>query len=70
MFGRIYRENRDLLLVGGLLATLTILFAPIPPAVIDLARTANFGFALTSLLMTFYVRRPCRILFLSCWFDN
>ncbi len=58
MFAKVYRENRDLLLVGGLLATLTILFAPIPPAVIDLAITINFGFALTILLMTFYVRRP------------
>lgn len=58
MFGEIYRNNRDLLLVGGLLAILTILFAPIPPAAIDLAIIANFGFALTILLMTFYVKRP------------
>lgn len=58
MLGRLYRDNRDLILVGGLLAILTILFAPIPPAVIDLAITANFGFALTILLMTFYVKRP------------
>ena len=58
MIARLYRENRDLLLVGGLLAILLILFAPIPPAVIDLAIIANFGFALTILLMTFYVQRP------------
>lgn len=58
MIARYYRENRDLLLVGGILAILVILFAPIPPAVIDLAITANFGFALTILLMAFYVKRP------------
>lgn len=58
MLGRLYNNNRDLLLVGGLLAILTILFAPIPPALVDLAIMANFGFALTILLMTFYVKRP------------
>ena len=58
MIARLYRDNRDLLLVGALLAILTILFAPIPPAMIDVAIVANFGFALTILLMTFYVRRP------------
>lgn len=58
MIGTFYRNNRDLLLVGGLLAILTILFAPIPKPVVDLAIITNFGFALTILLMTFYVRRP------------
>ncbi|MEQ1540686.1 MAG: flagellar biosynthesis protein FlhA [Novosphingobium sp.] len=58
MLNRLYRDNRDLLLVGALLGILTVLFAPIPPAVIDFAIIANFGFALTILLMTFYVARP------------
>jgi len=58
MLARIYQNNRDLLLVGGLLAILLILFAPIPPAFVDLAIIVNFGFALTILLMTFYVARP------------
>lgn len=58
MIGKFYRDNRDLLLVGGLLAILMILFAPIPPALVDFAIIANFGFALTILLMTFYVQRP------------
>lgn len=58
MIARFYEDNRDLVLVGGLLAILTILFAPIPPVFIDLAIMANFGFALTILLMTFYVQRP------------
>ncbi|MBN8502555.1 MAG: FHIPEP family type III secretion protein [Sphingomonadales bacterium] len=58
MFTSVYQNNRDLLLVGALLAILTVLFAPIPPVVIDFAIIANFGMALTILLMTFYVRRP------------
>lgn len=58
MLERLYRDNRDLMLVGALLAILTVLFAPIPPAMIDFAIIANFGFALTILLMTFYVSRP------------
>lgn len=58
MFERLYRDNRDLILVGGLLGILTILFAPIPPTLIDLSIIANFGFALTILLMTLYVKRP------------
>lgn len=58
MIARLYRNNRDLILVGALLGILTILFAPIPPAMIDIAIIANFGFALTILLMTFYVQRP------------
>lgn len=58
MLARLYRENRDLLLVGALLLILVVLFAPIPPVVIDFAIIVNFGLALTILLMTFYVRRP------------
>ena len=58
MISRLYRDNRDLILVALLLLILTILFAPIPSVVVDLAITANFGFALTILMMTFYVRRP------------
>lgn len=58
MLARLYNNNRDLMLVGALLAILTVLFAPIPPAVIDFAIIANFGLALTILLMTFYVKRP------------
>lgn len=58
MLSRLFHNNRDLMLVGGLLAILTILFAPIPPAAIDFAIIANFGLALTILLMTFYVSRP------------
>jgi flagellar biosynthesis protein FlhA len=58
LIAKFYQDNRDLVLVGALLAILTILFAPIPKAMVDLAIVTNFGFALTILLMTFYVRRP------------
>lgn len=58
MLGRIYHNNRDLMLVGALLAILTVLFAPIPPEMVDFAIISNFGLALTILLMTFYVKRP------------
>lgn len=60
MLGKLYYENRDLILVAGLLTILTVLFAPIPPMMIDLAIIVNFGFALTILLMTFYVDRPVK----------
>ena len=58
MLARLYRDNRDLVLVGSLLGILMILFAPIPPTLVDLAIIANFGFALTILMMTLYVKRP------------
>ena len=58
MLARLYQNNRDLMLVGALLAILTVLFAPIPPAMVDFAIICNFGLALTILLMTFYVKRP------------
>ena len=58
MLARLYHNNRDLMLVGALLAILTVLFAPIPPAMVDFAIICNFGLALTILLMTFYVKRP------------
>ena len=53
-FGR----NQDLLLVGGVLSILLILFAPIPPVMLDLLLIVNFAFALTILLLTFYVQKP------------
>jgi flagellar biosynthesis protein FlhA len=58
MLPRLYSDNRDLVLVAALLGILMILFAPIPPTLIDLAIVTNFGFALTILLMTLYVKRP------------
>ncbi|HZF44382.1 MAG TPA: flagellar biosynthesis protein FlhA [Sphingomonadaceae bacterium] len=58
MLGKTLRNNKDLALVIGMVLILTILFSPIPPAVLDLAILINFGFALTILLLTFYVGKP------------
>jgi len=58
MFGQILGKNQDLFLVGAVLGILMILFAPIPPAMLDLFILMNFALALTILLLTFYVERP------------
>lgn len=50
--------NRDLVLVIATIGILVILFAPIPPALLDLAIIANFGLGLTIMLLTFYVGKP------------
>lgn len=42
----------------GVITILLILFAPIPPALIDFLIVLNFAFALTILLLTFYVEQP------------
>ena len=55
---QIIRNNKDLALVLGVILILLILFAPIPPAMLDLAIIINFGLALTILLLTFYVGKP------------
>jgi flagellar biosynthesis protein FlhA len=52
------RENKDLALVGCVLLVLMILFAPIPPAMLDLSIISNLGLAITILLLTFYVAKP------------
>ncbi|WP_394539649.1 flagellar biosynthesis protein FlhA [Lysobacter enzymogenes] len=51
-------RHADLALVGAVLGILLILFIPIPPALLDLLILVNFAFALSILLMTFYVARP------------
>lgn len=58
MINAFLSRNKDLALVIGMIAILTVLFAPIPPLVLDLAIIVNFGLALTILLLTFYVRQP------------
>lgn len=58
MLDRLMRNNRDLALVGAIFFILLILFAPIPAVMLDLAIIANFGLALTILLLTFYVAKP------------
>lgn len=56
--GKAFGRNKDLLLVLGTILILLILFSPIPPALLDLAIIVNFGFALTIMLLTFYVTKP------------
>jgi len=58
MLRTFFGKNSDLALVFAIIAILLILFAPIPPVLIDLAIVVNFGFALTILLLTFYVGKP------------
>jgi flagellar biosynthesis protein FlhA len=58
MLGRTLGRNQDLLLVGAVISILLILFAPIPSVLLDLLIIFNFAFALTLLLLTFYVQRP------------
>lgn len=58
MLDRLLRNNRDLILVAAVFLILVILFAPIPAAMLDLSIIANFGLALTILLLTFYVAKP------------
>ncbi|HWU96434.1 MAG TPA: flagellar biosynthesis protein FlhA [Sphingomonas sp.] len=58
MFQKLFRNQKDLVLVGATIAILVILFVPIPSAFLDLAIIANFGFGLTILLLTFYVGKP------------
>lgn len=57
MLGRL-GKHKDLVLIGAVLLVLLILFAPIPPAMLDLAIILNIGLALTILLLTFYVQKP------------
>ncbi len=56
--GAFFGRNRDLALVFGVIGILLVLFAPIPPALLDLLIILNFAFGLTILLLTFYVARP------------
>ncbi len=56
-----FARNADLLLVGVVLAVLTILFAPIPSGLLDFLILANFSFALLLLLLTFYMARPVEL---------
>ncbi|PSJ42193.1 flagellar biosynthesis protein FlhA [Sphingomonas deserti] len=53
-----FNRNKDLALVLGVVLILVILFAPIPPVLLDLAIVINFGLGLTILLLTFYVQKP------------
>lgn len=54
----LFSRNQDLILVFAVLSILLVLFAPIPPVMLDLLIILNFSFALTILLLTLYVEKP------------
>jgi flagellar biosynthesis protein FlhA len=58
MFKRFFKNNSDLALVGGVICILLILFAPIPTGLLDFLIILNFSFAMTILMLTFYVKKP------------
>lgn len=58
MLKQLFSKNSDLILVGAVIAILMILFAPIATALLDFLIILNFSFALTILMLTFYVQRP------------
>ncbi len=58
MFKGILKKNQDLFLVIWVISILLILFSTVPPFLIDLLIIVNFAFALTVLLLTFYVEKP------------
>ena len=60
-FRRALGRHADLLLIGIMLAVLTVLFAPIPSGLLDFLILANFSFALLLLLLTFYMARPAEL---------
>ena len=55
---KVFAGQSELVLVLMLAGVLMILFAPIPPRLLDFLLIANFSFALLILLLTFYMARP------------
>jgi flagellar biosynthesis protein FlhA len=55
---KIFGRNTDLLLIGLVMGVLVVLFAPIPPSLLDFLILLNFSLALLVLLLTFYAPRP------------
>ena len=55
---RIFGEQSELILVIMLAGILMILFAPVPPGLLDFLFILNFSLALLILLLTFYMGRP------------
>jgi flagellar biosynthesis protein FlhA len=55
---RFFGEQTELALVALIGCILMVLFAPIPPGLLDFLLIANFSFALMILLLTFYMGRP------------
>jgi flagellar biosynthesis protein FlhA len=55
---RFFGDQTELALVALLGGILLVLFAPIPPGLLDFLLIANFSFALMILLLTFFMARP------------
>ena len=55
---RTFGRHTDVVMVLLVVGVLTILFAPIPSALLDLLILTNVSFALLLLLLTFYMARP------------
>ncbi|GAB2842796.1 flagellar biosynthesis protein FlhA [Pseudoduganella ginsengisoli] len=55
---RVLGANTDIAMVALVLGVLFMLFAPIPPELLDFFILANFSFALLILLLTFYMGKP------------
>ena len=55
---KVFGKQGDLVLVIGLVGILMVLFAPIPPGLLDFLLITNFSLALLILLLTFYMARP------------
>lgn len=55
---RVLGANSDIALVLLVIGVLIVLFAPIPPQVLDFLILANISFALLILLLTFYMGKP------------
>ncbi len=55
---RFFGRNTDLVVIGLVMGILLVLFAPVPPGLLDGLIILNFSLALLVLLMTFYAPRP------------
>lgn len=53
-----FGKHADILLVALVLGVLAVLFAPVPAGLLDFLILFNVGFALTLLMLTFYMHRP------------
>lgn len=50
--------SSELVVVGAMISVLVILFAPIPPGLLDFLLVVNISFALLILMLTFYMDKP------------
>lgn len=55
---RVFSGNADMVMVLMVVGILTVLFVPIPSAMLDFLILSNLSFALLILLLTFYIAKP------------